>query len=169
MLWALRDPVRIGWWMGLGGQHHDLDELAGDAPLQSWMRERSAVLRLADGTLLQHCGSDSYATLTESDDPHPVDGINREVGRLLAQAGESKLWDVLSGPNIFETQPMRLERWLEMTDCRRVVFGHKPHGASAPRQYHGGRAINFDGGLSRSHHKHRRTSPVGATVAPLDR
>ena len=169
MLWALRDPVRIGWWMGLGGQHHDLDELARDAPLQQWMRARSAVLRLADGTLFQHCGSDSYAPLTESDDPDLVDGINRGVGRLLAHAGESKLWDVLSGPNIFETQPMRLERWLEMTDSRRVVFGHKPHGASAPRQYHGGRAINFDGGLSRSHHKHRRTSPVGATVAPLDR
>ena len=169
MLWALRDPTRIGWWMGLGGQRHDLDELARDAPLQEWMRQRPAVLRLDDGTLVQHCGNDSYAALTEPDDPHPVEGINARVHDLLVHEGESTLWDLLSGPNIFETQPMRLERWLEMTNSRRVVFGHKPHGASSPQRYHEGRAINFDGGFSRGHRKYRRTSPMGATVAPLDR
>src|SRR6478672_4933725 len=104
MLWALRDPVRIGWWMGLGGQRHDLDELARDAPLQEWMRERPAVLRLDDGTLAQHCGSDAYSKLIELDQPRPVDGINARVRDLLLHAGESTLWDLLSGPNIFETQ-----------------------------------------------------------------
>jgi hypothetical protein len=74
---------------------------------------------------------------------------------------------LMSGPNIFATQPMRLDRWLEITNCRRVVFGHKPHDRPAPERYHGGRAINFDGGFSRSHRKFRRTSPIGATVAPL--
>jgi hypothetical protein len=49
------------------------------------------------------------------------------------------------------------------------VFGHKPHGGSAPQQYHEGRAINFDGGFSRSHRKFRRTSSMAATVAPLAR
>ncbi len=169
MLWALRDQARIGWWMGLGGQRHDLDELARDAPLQGWMRERPAVLQLADSTLVQHCGNDGYAALIEVDDPHPIDGINARVRDLLVHEGESKLWDLLSGPNIFETQPMRLERWLEMTSARRVVFGHKPHGGSVPQRYHQDRAINFDGGLSRGHRKYRRASPVGATVAPLDR
>src|SRR5450759_6015287 len=54
MLWALRDPTRIGFWMGIGGQRHDLDELAKDVPLQQWMRERPALLRLPDRTLVQH-------------------------------------------------------------------------------------------------------------------
>ena len=169
MLWALRDQARIGWWMGLGGQRHDLDELARDAPLQRWLRERPALLRLGDGTLVQHCGNDGYASLIEIDDPLPVDESNNKVRDLLAHEGEAKLWDLLSGPNIFETQPIRLDRWLEMTGARRVVFGHKPHGGPAPQHYHQGRAINFDGGLSRGHRKHRRASPLGATVAPLDR
>jgi Calcineurin-like phosphoesterase len=169
MLWALRDPARIGWWMSLGGQRHDLDELARDALLQEWMRVRPALLQLDDGTIAQHCGNDGYAAVLEPDDPHPVDGINARVRELLVREGEATLWDLLSGPNVFETQVMRLERWLEMTNGRRVVFGHKPHGASAPRQYHQGRAINFDGAFSRGHRKYRRASPIGATVAPLDR
>ena len=169
MLWALRDPTRIGWWMGLGGQRHDLDELARDALLQTWMRERPALVRLADGTVAQHCGSDSYAVLTESSDADAIAAINSRVRDLTLREGESTLWDLLSGPNIFETQPTRLERWLEMTDGRRVVFGHKPHGGSSPQRYHEGRAINFDGGFSRGHRKYRRASPMGATIAPLDR
>lgn len=168
MLWALRDPARIGWWMSLGGQRHDLDELARDAPLQAWMRERPALLRLENGTLLQHCGNDGSAALMKAHDSQILDGINARVRDLLAHEGEATLWDVLSGPNIFENQPMRLERWLEMTSSRRVVFGHKPHGGSAPQHYHQGRAINFDGGLSRGHRKYRRASTLGATVAPLD-
>jgi hypothetical protein len=75
----------------------------------------------------------------------------------------------MSGPNVFETQVMRLDRWLEITDSRRVVFGHMPHGGSAPRLYHEGRAINFDGAFSRSQRKFRRVSPMAATVAPLAR
>jgi hypothetical protein len=169
MLWALRDPARIGWWMGLGGHRHDLDELARDAALQKWIRERPALVRLADGTLAQHCGSDSYAVLVEATDADPIAATNTRVADLLLHEGESTLWDLLSGPNIFEAQPMRLERWLEMTNARRAVFGHKPHTGSAPQQYHQGRAINFDGGFSRGHRKYRRASPAGATVAPLDR
>ncbi|TMC82510.1 MAG: hypothetical protein E6J06_10825 [Chloroflexi bacterium] len=30
MLWALRDPGRIGFWISIGGQRHDLDELRKD-------------------------------------------------------------------------------------------------------------------------------------------
>jgi Calcineurin-like phosphoesterase len=169
MLWALRDPTRIGWWISMGGQRHDLDELARDAPLQEWMRERPALIHLADGTLAQHCGNDGYASLIEADDSRAVDAINARVRDLLRHEGEAKLWDVLSGPNIFAAQPMRLERWLEITNSRRVVFGHKPHGGPVPESYHEGRAINFDGGFSRSHRKFRRASPIGATVAPLAR
>jgi hypothetical protein len=169
MLWALRDPARIGWWISIGGQRHDLDELARDAPLQEWMRERPALMKLADGTLAQHCGNDSFASLIEIDISKPIDAINVRVRDLLNNLGEVELWDLLSGANVFEAQPMRLERWLEITSSRRVVFGHKPHGGPVPKSSHDGRAINFDGGFSRSHHKNRRSSPMSATVAPLAR
>jgi hypothetical protein len=169
MLWALRDPARIGWWISLGGQRHDLDELARDAPLQEWMRDLPALIKLADGTLAQHCGNDAYSSVIDADVPGPVDAINTRMRDLLRHGGEATLWDVLSGPNIFEAQPLRLERWLEFTESHRVVFGHKPHGGPVPQSSHEGRAINFDGGFSRSHRKFRRSSPMGATVAPLSR
>ena len=169
MLWALRDPSRIGWWMSIGGQRHDLDELARDEPLQEWMRERPALLQVEDRTLVQHCGNDGYGSLIDAGIPRAIDAINARVRNLLVDECEAELWDVMSGPNIFETQAMRLERWLEITDSRRVVFGHKPHFGSVPQRYHEGRATNFDGGFSRAHRKFSRTSPAGATVAPLAR
>jgi hypothetical protein len=167
MLWALRDPARVGFWMGIGGHDHDLKELAQDVALQQWMRERPALLRLPDGTLVQHCGSDSYALLLEKDAPDPVAAINTRVHDLLLDGGEGKLWDLLSGKNIFSNQPLRLDRWLELTGSRRVIFGHNPHRNSRPKAYHGGKGINFDGGFSRFHSKFQRRSPLGASVAPL--
>ncbi len=169
MLWALGDPTRIGSWMAIGGQRHDLDELARDAPLQEWMRERPALLRLPDRTLVQHCGSDSYGLLIDAADPDPVAAVNARARSLLLDGGEGKLWDVMSGRNIFQSQPERLDRWLEMTGSRRVVFGHSPHGGRTPQSYHDGRAINFDGGLSRAMRSFRRAAPTSATVSPLER
>jgi hypothetical protein len=167
MLWALRDPTRIGFWISIGGQRHDLDELAKDAPLQQWMRERPALLELPGRTLAQHCGSDSYASLLETHDADPVASVNRRVRELLSDSGEAQLWDLLSGKNIFTDQPFRLDRWLEVTASRRVVFGHNPHRSPRPEVYHDGKAINFDGGFSRFHRKFQRHSPLAATVAPL--
>ncbi|TAN31455.1 hypothetical protein EPN29_12385 [bacterium] len=170
MLWAIRDPARIGAWMGIGGQRHDLDELARDPDLQRWLRERPAIVRLPDRTLVQHCGSDGYSNLFAAGEPDPVAAVNTRVRDLLMDGGESTLWDALSGPNIFPSQPERLGRWLEITGSRRVVFGHKPHAGAVPERYHGGKAINFDGAFSRSHRLYRkRLSPPGATVAPLGR
>jgi hypothetical protein len=153
--------------MGIGGQRHDLDELARDQPLQEWMRARPALIKLSDGTLAQHCGSDSYAALLEKSAEHPIEAINARVHELLSADGEQDLWDVLSGRNVLPTQPERLDRWLELTRSRRVVFGHNPHRSAGPEIYHGGKALNFDGGFSRFHMKFRRHTPVGATVAPL--
>jgi hypothetical protein len=167
MLWALRDPTRIGFWMGIGGQRHDLDELAQDASLQQWMRRRPALLQLSDHTLVQHCGNDAYAILIKNDAPEPVAAVNTHVQELLAEQGEPQLWDMLSGRNIFTTQPARLDRWLEVTGSRRAVFGHNPHRGAHPEAYHGGKAMNFDGGFSRYHRLFRHQSPIGATVAPL--
>ena len=167
MLWALRDPLRIGFWMGIGGQRHDLDELARDTPLQEWLRRRPALMKLRDNTLVQHCGSDAYSTLVESPGPDPIAAINARVHELLSNQGEPQLWEALSSRNIFTTQEERLDRWLEATGSRRVVFGHNPHRSPRPEAYHGGKAINFDGGFSRQHRLNRRLSPAGATVAPL--
>jgi hypothetical protein len=167
MLWALRDPARVGFWMGIGGQEHDLKELSNDVALQQWMRQRPALVRLQDGTLMQHCGSDSYALLVEEDATDPVTAINARVHQLLVEGGEARLWDLLSGKNIFPAQPQRLDRYLELTGSRRVIFGHTPHRSSRPEVNHGGKAINFDGGFSRFHSKFQRRSPLGASVAPL--
>lgn len=167
MLLAMRDPARIGFWMGIGGQGHDLDELARDPSLEQWVRERPALIRLPDSTLIQHCGNDSYATLLEKNEREPIVAVNNRVRELLAEGGAPELWDMLSGRNIFTTQPERLDRWLEVTGSRRVIFGHNPHRGAHPQAYHGGKAINFDGGFSRYHRLFRHHSPIGATVAPL--
>jgi Calcineurin-like phosphoesterase len=167
MLWALRDPSRVGFWIGIGGQPHDLDELAKDEPLQDWLRRRPSMIRLADRTLVQHCGNDSYGKLVQKDDADPLESIDARVHDLLASGDESDLWDIMSGHNIFTTQSERLDRWLEMTGSRRVVFGHNPHRGARPEIYFGGKAINFDGGFSRHHRLYRRVSSAGATVAPL--
>jgi len=168
LMWALRDPERIGWWISIGGQRHDLDELAKDAALQAWLHARPAMIRLPDGTLAQHCGHDGYARwLERGDESDPVAAVNERVHELLIDEGEAELWDVLSATNIFAQQPLRLERWLQATNCRRVVFGHTPHKSHTPEAYHDGRAINFDGAFSRRHRKYVR-SPIAASVAPLE-
>jgi hypothetical protein len=166
MLLALQDASRIGFYLSIGGQEHDLAELRKDEPLQAWMKARPLLLKLEDGTLVQHCGNDDYRLLL-GDGKHddPVQTINTH-GRLVLEGGDANLlWDLMTGKGIFATQPERLDRWLELTGSRRVVFGHTPHHQQAPAVYHGGKAINFDGGLARAHY--RRTAPLAASVGPL--
>ena len=168
MLWALRDPTRIGFFITIGGQQHDLDELRSDEPLQEWLQTRPLMIKLADGTLAQHCGNDDYRLLLADDLSDPVDRINLAATLVLEAGNADLLWQVMSGKAAFATQPERLERWLELTGCRRVVFGHTPHRSSTPARYHHSKAINFDGGLSRSHRMYRRGAPLAASVAPLE-
>ena len=168
MLWALRDPTRIGFFITIGGQQHDLDELRSDEPLQEWLKTRPLMIKLADGTLAQHCGNDDYRLLLADDLSDPVDRINLAATLVLEAGNPDLLWQVMSGKAAFATQPERLERWLELTGCRRVVFGHTPHRSSTPARYHHSKAINFDGGLSRSHRMYRRGAPLAASVAPLE-
>ena len=166
MIGALRDPSRVGFYISIGGQQHDLEELRKDEPLQDWMRARPLLLKLEDGTIAQHCGNDDYRLLLGEGKSDPVGEINAN-GRLVLEAGDDHLlWDVMSGKSIFASQPDRLDRWLELTGSRRAVYGHTPHHESKPAHYHGGRAINFDGGLARFHY--RRLAPLGASVGPLD-
>ncbi len=167
LLWALRDATRLGWWISIGGQRHDFDEIANDEPLQEWLRGRPALMKLSDGTLVQHCGHDGYTRWLEQD-ADAIESVNANVHGLLHSDGEAELWDVLSAKNVFAQQPMRLREYLQATHCRRVLFGHTPHRSREPEVYHDGLAINFDGAFSRSHRKHARTSPISASVAPLN-
>lgn len=165
MLWALRDPARVGFWISIGGQEHDLVELRKDEPLQEWVRTRPLITALPDGTLVQHCGNDVYIELAGGGS---IETVNLHGHELLDGGDEGLLWDLLSSPNVFETQRARLDRYLELMQGRRVVFGHKPHRGAMPGRYHGGRAVNFDGGLSRAHRLYQRQAPSGASVGPLD-
>jgi len=166
LLWALRDPARIGFWISIGGQRHDLDELAHDEPLQRWLRERPALRSLEDGTLLQHCGHDGYMDLLDGSEADPAQVINARTRELLTTGGEATLWNLMSGRNVFDANPYRLQSWLDLMHARRVVFGHTPHPGQRPESYHAGRALNYDGGLGQTGPRRRR-SPLGATVAPL--
>jgi hypothetical protein len=165
MLSALRDASRVGFYARIGGHLHDLEKLREDEALQDWLEARPLMLKLTDGTLVQHCGNDDYGLLLGEDKSDPIATINRH-GRLVLKAGDAHLlWDVMSGKGTFAMQPDRLERWLDLTGSRRVVFGHTPHHEPMPALYHGGKAINYDGGLCRAHY--RRAAPIAASVGPL--
>jgi hypothetical protein len=153
-------------WMGVGGQAHDLEELRRDEPLQAWMKRLPAMVKLPDGTLVQHCDDDRLGQLVAHDEPDVVAAVNREVARMI-EAGElDLLWDLMTGKRGFTRQPERLRAWLARCGARRVVHGHTPHGSDQPVVYAGGRAINFDGGLG-VRRPHRRFSPYRASVGPL--
>jgi len=160
-------------WLGVGGQQHDLDELARDPGLEAWLRERPALLRLPDGTLAQHADTDAYARLAELagltlDGGEPVERVNRAVRTLLSDGREDEVWDALSVRDTFRRYPARLQTWLERMRAPRLVHGHSPHAARQPLAYAEGRAINFDGGLGRwGGSPYRRRTPAAATVAPL--
>jgi hypothetical protein len=171
LLWALDDPATIASWMGIGGQPHDLKELQTDAELVEWIRNLPGLMRLEDGTLAQHVDHDGYIRLIDSDAPDPVEAVNSAVTELLHSGpdGEAKLWDVMAPGGIFRRYPFRLDRWLERTGSFRIVHGHVPHDASRPASYHDGKAIDFDGRLSRYYRsgRFRRSSPLAASVGVL--
>ncbi|MBJ7602566.1 MAG: metallophosphoesterase [Candidatus Dormibacteraeota bacterium] len=168
LLWALRQPDIRTYWLSWGGQPHDLDELAKDQQLQDWLRQRPLLMKLSDGTLIQHTGTDRYDALLEDRGAEPVTEINRCGRMLLENEREDLLWDVLSGPNVLG-QEFRLQNWLRRMSTPRIVHGHVPHRGREPLIYHGGRALNYDGGLSRyeSSAGRRGGGSAGATVAPL--
>src|SRR6266699_2697952 len=95
LLWALRDRTRLGWWISIGGQPHDFDEIAKDDALRMWLRDRPALIKLRDGTLVQHCGHDGYSRWFDKS-ADPIATVNANVHELLNTHGEAELWDVLS-------------------------------------------------------------------------
>ncbi len=93
LLWALRDRPRLGWWISIGGQRHDFEEVAKDDLLQAWLRDRPALIKLHDGTLVQHCGHDAYSRWFDKS-ADPIATVNAHVHELLNNNGEAELWDV---------------------------------------------------------------------------
>src|SRR5258706_3279918 len=63
MLWALRDPARVGFWMSIGGQPPDLDGMAQNAPLQKGMGERPPLVPLPHPTPVPPRGAASFPHL----------------------------------------------------------------------------------------------------------
>ena len=170
LLWALSDRGTMSNWMSIGGQPHDLAELAKDGELESWLRSRPLLLRTEDGTLFQHSDTDYYGRLIERDEQDPITAINREAARLLEERNERPLWDLLAPGMLFRTARTRLEAWLERTHSYRVIHGHKPHGQRQPDTYQNGLATCFDGGLSRYRgSRFQRRGPLQASVGPLPR
>ena len=168
MLWAARDPSQMSYWLSIGGQSHDLQELRGDPELEDWMRQQPLLARLPDGTLAQHCDTDFYRRLDDSTADDAVSAINLEGSRLLGSGGERELWDVLSPGRMFRVQGSRLDAWLDRTRSPRLIHGHVPHGKREPDSYQHGLAICYDGSLSRYYgSRFRRAGPLAATVAPL--
>jgi len=171
MLRALRDRTELSFWLSIGGQLHDLQELAKDEELEQWLRTRPLLYRAEDGSLLQHSDTDYYGRLLEdADDDDAVVSVNREAARLLADGEETRLWDILAPGMIFRTSRTRLEAWLQRTGSYRVIHGHKPHGLREPDVYQNGLAVCFDGGLSRQYRsRFIRRTPLSASVGPLPR
>ncbi len=164
LLWALRDPGRLPYWMGMGGQLHELDELRKRPDLEEWLRARPLLLKLPDGTLAQHTDTDAYARLGAR-----IEDVNASAWDLLGHGGEAELNDVLSAGGVFRRSPARLATWLEAHRATRLVHGHTPHGAPRPDVYGAGRAISYDGGFSRFYGPRYRRGPrpPAATVGPL--
>src|SRR5215471_5360064 len=95
LLSALRDPSRVGFYISIGGQQHDLDEPRRDESLQAWMHARPLMLRLDDGTLVQHCGHDDYRLLLDADRSDDVVATINTHGRLVLEAEDAHLlWNV---------------------------------------------------------------------------
>lgn len=168
MLWALAEPKVVSLWASVGGKPHELQELRKDEALQAWIKEQRLLVKLPDGTLVQHSDTDLYGRLAGRDAADPVGAINARARGLLDLGDFGALWDVLAPGRMFRASRARLEAWLRLTGARRLVHGHMPHGRQAPDSYHDGLAIAFDGGLSRYYGgRYRRRNPPGASVGPL--
>ncbi|HEY0410760.1 MAG TPA: metallophosphoesterase family protein, partial [Candidatus Dormibacteraeota bacterium] len=65
-------------WLWRRGDWADLRAVADDPGLEAWLRSLPLMLRLDDGTLVQHCDDDAYARLGDD-----VDGVNARAREAL--------------------------------------------------------------------------------------
>jgi hypothetical protein len=152
-------------WLWRRGDWADLQQVAGDAELEAWLRTRPLMLSLPDKTLVQHCDDDAYTRLGGS-----VDEVNDAARELLARpAGAWQVFWYTIGRRTFR-DAARLESHLAHFDAVRVVHGHTPHHNDRPTPSHDGRVWNFDGCFSRYWARgdsDGAAGPVEATVGLL--
>jgi len=180
LLLCVLEEVRTGWtpptvldtgrasladiWLWRRGDWADLREVAEDAQLEAWLRELPLMLRLTDGTLVQHCDDDAYARLGAT-----VEDVNARAREMLATPRGA--WDVFwytVGRRTFHNE-QRLDAHLDHFAATRVVHGHTPHHSDRPVASHGGRIWSFDGCFSRywARHGDDGAGPIEATVGLL--
>jgi hypothetical protein len=180
MLLCVLEEVRSGWtpaavlqfgkrslaevWLWRRGDWADLREVAEDPDLEAWLRSLPLMLRLPDGTLVQHCDDDAYARL--GDDVDAVNGAGRE---LLArpQGAWEVFWHTVGRRTFHDVA--RLDAHLDRFAARRVVHGHTPHHQDRPVASHDGKVWSFDGCFSRYWARSGDASagPIEATVGLL--
>jgi Calcineurin-like phosphoesterase len=151
-------------WLWRRGDWEDLQQVAGDPALEQWLRALPLMLRLDDGTLVQHCDDDAYARLGGD-----VDGVNAAAREMLARPQGA--WEVFwytVGRRTFR-DAARLDKHLDHFDATRVVHGHTPHHQDRPTAMHEGRIWSFDGCFSRywARDGDGAAGPVEATVGVL--
>ncbi|HZS16254.1 MAG TPA: hypothetical protein VFC09_16820 [Candidatus Dormibacteraeota bacterium] len=180
MLLCVLEEVRTGWtpptvvdvgkrsladiWLWRRGDWADLRAVADDPDLEAWLRSLPLMLRLADGTLVQHCDDDAYTRLGGD-----VDAVNAAAREKLQQPQGT--WEVFwhtVGRRTFHDAG-RLVAHLHHFDASRVIHGHTPHHSDRPVASHGGRVWSFDGCFSRYWARGGDASagPIEATVGIL--
>ena len=159
--WGQRSIADI--WLWRRGDWADLRAVADDPGLEAWLRGLPLMLRLDDGTLVQHCDDDAYARLGDD-----VESVNAAAAERLArpQGAWSVFWHTV-GRRAFHDRA-RLERHLARYGASRLVHGHTPHHEEQPTPMHGGLIWSFDGCFSRYWDADGAgVGPVEATVALL--
>jgi calcineurin-like phosphoesterase family protein len=150
-------------WLWRRGDWADLDAVDADPGMEAWLRDLPLMLRLDDGTLVQHCDDDAYAQLGGD-----VDAVNARGQELLAEprGAWTLLWHTI-GRRAFDDEA-RLQRHLDHFSATRVVHGHTPHRGDRPVATHDGRLWSFDGCFSRFWSVDDTSfGPIEATVALL--
>jgi hypothetical protein len=151
-------------WLWRRGDWEDLRQVEADTELEAWLRSLPLMLRLDDGTLVQHCDDDAYARLGGS-----VEEVNAAARELLDRP--HGLWEVFwytVGRRTFRDEA-RLDAHLRQFGATRVVHGHTPHHQDRPTPSHDGRIWSFDGCFSRYWAREGDDSagPIEATVGLL--
>ena len=152
------------FWRARRGDPADLDGLANDPELEGWLRSLPLMLRLDDGTIVQHTDDDAYAQIGAN-----VDVVNARALEWMASAtGLMEVHRHLVGRHGFD-DPTRLDDYLSHFGGIRLVHGHTPHWNDLPDVRHDGRLLGFDGRFSRywGRTATETSGPIAATVGLL--
>ncbi len=148
-------------WLSRRGDWADIWALFGDDRLAAWVRNLPVILRLSDGTIVQHCDDDRYLELGDT-----VEEINSAATELLAAGGIRGLMPYLVGRHAFDDEA-RLDRYLARLSGTRLVHGHTHHSQPIPKSGFGGKVYCFDGMFSRYWVRSATEAPAGPIAATI--